>query len=81
MLMNFYFVFVLFNQLLGRIIIIILKSLDWIKNLEEEMSLEKMSVLLLLLISFILFGEDVEVAVDFDMEGLFIGYICCCIFR
>uniref|UniRef100_A0A3Q2LBF9 Synaptojanin-1 n=1 Tax=Equus caballus TaxID=9796 RepID=A0A3Q2LBF9_HORSE len=57
------------KELLGRTITITLKSPDWIKNLEEEMSLEKMSVPLPSSTSSTLLGEDAEVAADFDMEG------------
>ncbi|XP_058379003.1 synaptojanin-1 isoform X4 [Diceros bicornis minor] len=57
------------KELLGRTITITLKSPDWIKALEEEMSLEKMSVALPSSTSSTLLGEDAEVAADFDMEG------------
>ncbi|XP_074182094.1 synaptojanin-1 isoform X12 [Rhinolophus sinicus] len=57
------------KELLGRTITITLKSPDWIKTLEEEMSLEKISVPLPSSTSSTLLGEDAEVAADFDMEG------------
>ncbi|XP_013838012.2 synaptojanin-1 isoform X1 [Sus scrofa] len=57
------------KELLGRTITITLKSPDWIKNLEEEMSLEKISVPLPSSTSSTLLGEDAEVTADFDMEG------------
>ncbi|XP_045140374.1 synaptojanin-1 isoform X3 [Echinops telfairi] len=57
------------KELLGRTITITLKSPDWIKTLEEEMSLEKISVSLPSSTSSTLLGEDAEVAADFDMEG------------
>ncbi|XP_069886686.1 synaptojanin-1 isoform X7 [Dipodomys merriami] len=57
------------KELLNRIVTITLKSPDWIKNLEEEMSLEKISVTLPTSTSSTLLGEDAEVAADFDMEG------------
>ncbi|KAM4887571.1 synaptojanin-1 isoform 5-T5 [Thomomys bottae] len=57
------------KELLNRTITITLKSPDWIKNLEEEMSLEKISVTLPTSTSSTLLGEDAEVAADFDMEG------------
>ncbi|XP_039713629.1 synaptojanin-1 isoform X2 [Pteropus medius] len=57
------------KELLGRTITITLKSPDWIKHLEEEMSLEKISVPLPSSTSSTLLGEDAEVTADFDMEG------------
>ncbi|XP_021111835.1 synaptojanin-1 isoform X14 [Heterocephalus glaber] len=57
------------KELLNRTVTITLKSPDWIKNLEEEMSLEKISVTLPSSTSSTLLGEDAEVAADFDMEG------------
>ncbi|XP_076974961.1 synaptojanin-1 isoform X1 [Tamandua tetradactyla] len=57
------------KELLGRSITITLKSPDWIKTLEEEMSLEKISVPLPSSTSSTLLGEDAEVTADFDMEG------------
>ncbi|XP_048202262.1 synaptojanin-1 isoform X2 [Perognathus longimembris pacificus] len=57
------------KELLNRTVTITLKSPDWIKNLEEEMSLEKISVTLPTSTSSTLLGEDAEVAADFDMEG------------
>ncbi|XP_062944971.1 synaptojanin-1 isoform X4 [Cynocephalus volans] len=57
------------KELLNRTVTITLKSPDWIKNLEEEMSLEKISVVLPSSTSSTLLGEDAEVAADFDMEG------------
>uniref|UniRef100_A0A8C6Q9N2 Synaptojanin-1 n=1 Tax=Nannospalax galili TaxID=1026970 RepID=A0A8C6Q9N2_NANGA len=57
------------KELLNRTITITLKSPDWIKNLEEEMSLEKINVTLPSSTSSTLLGEDAEVAADFDMEG------------
>ncbi|XP_063126885.1 synaptojanin-1 isoform X18 [Rattus norvegicus] len=57
------------KELLNRTITITLKSPDWIKTLEEEMSLEKISVTLPSSTSSTLLGEDAEVSADFDMEG------------
>ncbi|XP_023046254.2 synaptojanin-1 isoform X2 [Piliocolobus tephrosceles] len=57
------------KELLNRTITIALKSPDWIRNLEEEMSLEKISIALPSSTSSTLLGEDAEVAADFDMEG------------
>nr|XP_015104821.1 synaptojanin-1 isoform X6 [Vicugna pacos] len=57
------------KELLGRTITITLKSPDWIKNLEEEMNLEKIGVPLPSSTSSTLLGEDAEVTADFDMEG------------
>ncbi|XP_028732960.1 synaptojanin-1 isoform X7 [Peromyscus leucopus] len=57
------------KEFLNRTITITLKSPDWIKNLEEEMSLEKISVTLPSSTSSTLLGEDAEVTADFDMEG------------
>ncbi|XP_069328440.1 synaptojanin-1 isoform X3 [Eulemur rufifrons] len=57
------------KELLNRTITITLKSPDWIKNLEEEMSLEKISISLPSSTSSTLLGEDAEVTADFDMEG------------
>ncbi|XP_077934861.1 synaptojanin-1 isoform X2 [Halichoerus grypus] len=57
------------KELLGRTVTITLKSPDWIKNLEEEMSLEKINVALPSSTSSTLLGEDAEVTADFDMEG------------
>ncbi|XP_027629754.1 synaptojanin-1 isoform X3 [Tupaia chinensis] len=57
------------KELLNRTVTITLKSPDWIKNLEEEMSLEKISVTLPSSTSSTLLGEDAEVTADFDMEG------------
>ncbi|XP_074245443.1 synaptojanin-1 isoform X10 [Saimiri boliviensis] len=57
------------KELLNRTVTIALKSPDWIKNLEEEMSLEKISIALPSSTSSTLLGEDAEVAADFDMEG------------
>ncbi|XP_007640198.1 synaptojanin-1 isoform X2 [Cricetulus griseus] len=57
------------KELLNRTITITLKSPNWIKNLEEEMSLEKIGVTLPSSTSSTLLGEDAEVAADFDLEG------------
>ncbi|XP_036059860.1 synaptojanin-1 isoform X2 [Onychomys torridus] len=57
------------KEFLNRTITITLKSPDWIKNLEEEMSLEKIGVTLPSSTSSTLLGEDTEVTADFDMEG------------
>ncbi|XP_036203342.1 synaptojanin-1 isoform X1 [Myotis myotis] len=57
------------KELLGRTITITLKSPDWIKNLEEEISLEKINAPLPSSTSSTLLGEDAEVAADFDLEG------------
>ncbi|XP_035873302.1 synaptojanin-1 isoform X4 [Phyllostomus discolor] len=57
------------KELLGRTVSIALKSPDWIRTLEEEMSLEKTGAPLPPSTSSTLLGEDAEVAADFDMEG------------
>jgi hypothetical protein len=44
--------------------------------LEEEMSLEKISVTLPSSASSTLLGEDAEVAADFDMEGVSVEQAC-----
>lgn len=55
-----------------------MKSPDWIKNLEEEISLEKINVPLPSSTSSTLLGEDAEVAADFDLEGLFMEHVLVC---
>ncbi|KAK1344372.1 hypothetical protein QTO34_014939 [Cnephaeus nilssonii] len=57
------------KEFLGRTVAITLKSPDWIKNLEAEISLEKINVPLPSSTSSTLLGEDAEVAADFDLEG------------
>ncbi|XP_019331841.2 synaptojanin-1 isoform X1 [Alligator mississippiensis] len=57
------------TELLGRIVNINLKNPDWIKSLEDEMSLEKISVGLPSSTSSTLLCEDAEVSADYDMEG------------
>nr|XP_025041896.1 synaptojanin-1 isoform X1 [Pelodiscus sinensis] len=56
------------SELLGRIVNVNLKNSDWIKNLEEELNLEKM-VGLPSSTSSTLLCEDAEVSADYDMEG------------
>nr|XP_028582872.1 synaptojanin-1 isoform X5 [Podarcis muralis] len=57
-------------ELLGRTININLKNPDWIKSLEEEMSLERVKIALPSSTSSTLLCEDVEVSADYDdMEG------------
>ncbi|XP_066475173.1 synaptojanin-1 isoform X2 [Tiliqua scincoides] len=55
-------------ELLGKTININLKSPDWIKSLEEEMSLERVNFGLPSSTSSTLLGED-AVSADYDMEG------------
>ncbi|XP_054569377.1 synaptojanin-1 isoform X2 [Eptesicus fuscus] len=57
------------KEFLGRTVTITLKSPDWIKNLEAEISLEKINVPLPSSTSSTLLGEDADVAADFDLEG------------
>ncbi|XP_053164130.1 synaptojanin-1 isoform X6 [Hemicordylus capensis] len=56
-------------ELLGRTVNINLKSPDWIKTLEEEMSLERVNFGLPSSTSSTLLCEDAEVSADYDMEG------------
>ncbi|XP_008105797.1 synaptojanin-1 isoform X3 [Anolis carolinensis] len=56
-------------ELLGKTIDISLKSPDWIKTLEEEMSLERVNIGLPSSTSSTLLCEDAEVSADYDMEG------------
>ncbi|XP_033002826.1 synaptojanin-1 isoform X11 [Lacerta agilis] len=57
-------------ELLGRTININLKNPDWIKSLEEEMSLERVNIVLPSSTSSTLLCEDAEVSADYDdMEG------------
>ncbi|XP_061483783.1 synaptojanin-1 isoform X3 [Rhineura floridana] len=56
-------------ELLGKTININLKSPDWIKSLEEEMSLERVNIGLSSSTSSTLLCEDAEVSADYDMEG------------
>ncbi|XP_042312298.1 LOW QUALITY PROTEIN: synaptojanin-1 [Sceloporus undulatus] len=56
-------------ELLGKTIYINLKSPDWIKSLEEEMSLERVNIGLPSSTSSTLLCEDAEVTADYDMEG------------
>nr|XP_015197390.1 PREDICTED: synaptojanin-1 isoform X2 [Lepisosteus oculatus] len=57
------------TKILERTIDISLKSPDWIKSLEEEMSLERITGGIPASASSTLLGEDAEVAADYDMEG------------
>ncbi|NXY87918.1 SYNJ1 protein, partial [Alcedo cyanopectus] len=57
------------TELLGRIINISLKNPDWIRTLEDEMSLEKINIGLPSSTSSTLLCEDAEVTADYDMEG------------
>ncbi|KAJ6662397.1 hypothetical protein lerEdw1_011810 [Lerista edwardsae] len=56
-------------EVLGKTININLKSPDWIKSLEEEMSLERVNFGLPSSTSSTLLGEDADVSADYDMEG------------
>ncbi|XP_073440637.1 synaptojanin-1-like isoform X5 [Dendrobates tinctorius] len=56
-------------EVLGKTMNIQLKNPDWIAQVEEEMSLERITVALPCSTSSTLLGEDVDVAADFDMEG------------
>ncbi|NWV86584.1 SYNJ1 protein, partial [Dasyornis broadbenti] len=56
-------------ELQGRIINISLKNPDWIRSLEDEMSLEKINIGLPSSTSSTLLCEDAEVTADYDMEG------------
>ncbi|NXF01320.1 SYNJ1 protein, partial [Smithornis capensis] len=56
-------------ELQGRIININLKNPDWIRSLEDEMSLEKINIGLSSSTSSTLLCEDAEVTTDYDMEG------------
>ncbi|XP_062982765.1 synaptojanin-1 isoform X1 [Elgaria multicarinata webbii] len=56
-------------ELLGKTININLKSPDWIKSLEEEISLERVNFGLPSSTSSTLLCEDAEVSADYDMEG------------
>ncbi|KAM4795562.1 synaptojanin-1 [Rhinophrynus dorsalis] len=57
------------TEVLGKEIRIQLKNPDWIVELEEEMSLERISVTLPCSTSSTLLGEDAEISPDYDMEG------------
>ncbi|CAN2387611.1 positive regulation of endosome organization [Pristimantis euphronides] len=56
-------------EILGKMMNIQLKNPDWIAQVEEEMSLERIIVALPCSTSSTLLGEDADVAADFDMEG------------
>ncbi|XP_073524403.1 synaptojanin-1 isoform X2 [Phyllobates terribilis] len=56
-------------EVLGKTMNIQLKNPDWIAQVEEEMSLERITVALPCSTSSTLLGEDADVAADFDMEG------------
>ncbi|KAM6446394.1 synaptojanin-1 isoform 4-T4 [Liasis olivaceus] len=56
-------------ELLGKTANITLKSPDWIKSLEEEISLERVNIGLPSSTSSTLLCEDAEVTADYDMEG------------
>ncbi|XP_075710644.1 synaptojanin-1 isoform X3 [Rhinoderma darwinii] len=56
-------------EVFGKTMNVQLKNPDWIAQVEEEMSLERITVALPCSTSSTLLGEDVEVAADFDMEG------------
>ncbi|XP_056350849.1 synaptojanin-1 isoform X1 [Oenanthe melanoleuca] len=56
-------------ELQGKIININLKNPDWIRSLEDEMSLEKINIGLPSSTSSTLLCEDAEVTADYDMEG------------
>lgn len=47
-----------------------MKSPDWIKSLEDEISLERVNIGLPSSTSSTLLCEDAEVTADYDMEGL-----------
>lgn len=57
-------------QVLGKTANISLKNPDWIKSLEDEISLERVNIGLPSSTSSTLLCEDAEVTADFDMEGL-----------
>ncbi|KAM3934624.1 synaptojanin-1 [Leptodactylus fuscus] len=56
-------------EVLGKTMNIQLKNPDWIAQVEEEMSLERITIALPCSTSSTLLGEDADVAADFDMEG------------
>ncbi|KAM3837348.1 synaptojanin-1 isoform 2-T4 [Vipera latastei] len=56
-------------EVLGKTANISLKSPDWIKSLEDEISLERVNIGLPSSTSSTLLCEDVEVTADYDMEG------------
>ncbi|XP_071994726.1 synaptojanin-1 isoform X3 [Engystomops pustulosus] len=56
-------------EVLGKTMNVQLKNPDWIAQVEEEMSLERIIVSLPCSTSSTLLGEDADVAADFDMEG------------
>ncbi|KAL7983572.1 hypothetical protein Chor_000448 [Crotalus horridus] len=56
-------------EILGKTANISLKSPDWIKSLEEEISLERVNIGLPSSTSSTLLCEDAEVTADYDMEG------------
>ncbi|XP_025020043.1 synaptojanin-1 isoform X3 [Python bivittatus] len=56
-------------ELLGKTANITLKNPDWIKSLEEEISLERVNIGLPSSTSSTLLCEDAEVTADYDMEG------------
>uniref|UniRef100_UPI00398E56D7 synaptojanin-1 isoform X3 n=1 Tax=Pristiophorus japonicus TaxID=55135 RepID=UPI00398E56D7 len=57
------------TEVLSRTINIRLKNPDWSSRLEEEMSLERISLGLPVSASSTLLGEDTDVSADYDMEG------------
>ncbi|XP_063812516.1 synaptojanin-1 isoform X3 [Pseudophryne corroboree] len=56
-------------EVLGKTMNIQLKNPDWIAQVEEEMNLERISVVLPCSTSSTLLGEDADIAADYDMEG------------
>ncbi|XP_040279132.1 synaptojanin-1 isoform X2 [Bufo bufo] len=56
-------------EISGKTMNIQLKNPDWIAQVEEEMSLERITVALPCSTSSTLLEEDADVAADFDMEG------------
>ncbi|XP_015674973.1 synaptojanin-1 [Protobothrops mucrosquamatus] len=56
-------------EVLGKTANISLKSPDWIKSLEDEISLERVNIGLPSSTSSTLLCEDAEVTADYDMEG------------
>ncbi|XP_056415459.1 synaptojanin-1 isoform X6 [Hyla sarda] len=56
-------------EVLGKTMSIQLKNPDWVAEVEEELSLERITISMPCSTSSTLLGEDAEVAADFDMEG------------
>ncbi|KAG9486181.1 hypothetical protein GDO78_008983 [Eleutherodactylus coqui] len=56
-------------EILGKTLSIQLKNPDWIAQVEEEMSLERITIALPCSTSSTLLEEDADIAADYDMEG------------